>query len=131
MAKRIKSNLILVLSGLLGVLLCIAGSDAATQRAVPAKVAAAPICDLQVHPKIVKVMPDTVKPGQRITIKGNKFGTKECFQNVSFGSIGTNDYKYVNDTTLEATVPNLKPGLVPVNVLTAGGSSQFMVLVQK
>ena len=131
MTKRMKSNLILSLAGVLGVLFCIGGSDAATPRAIPAKVAASPTCDLQVHPKIIKVMPDTVKPGQRITIKGNKFGTKECFQNVSFGSIGTNEYKYVNDTTLEATVPNLKPGLVPVNVLTAGGTSQFMVLVQK
>src|SRR5919197_6159041 len=69
----------------------------------PAKVAGAPVCDVLAHPKITKVTPDTVKPGQRITIKGNKFGTKECFQNVSFGSVGTNDYKYVNDTTLEAT----------------------------
>jgi type 1 fimbria pilin len=131
MTKRMKSNLLLSVASLLGLLLCMSGSEATSATAVPAKVASAPACDFQVHPKIVKVTPDTVKPGQRITIKGNKFGTKQCFQNVSFGSVGTSDFKYVNDSTLEATVPNLKPGLVPVNVLTAGGSSQFMVLVQK
>jgi hypothetical protein len=97
----------------------------------PAKVASAPICDLNAHPKITKVTPDTVTAGERITIKGTKFGSKECFQNVSFGPTGTKDFRYVNDSTVEATVPNLKPGMVPVNVLTAGGSAQFMVLVKK
>jgi hypothetical protein len=83
------------------------------------------------HPKITKITPDTVKTGERITIKGIKFGSKECFQNVSFGPTGTKEFKYVNDSTVEATVPDLKPGMVPVNVLTAGGSAQYMVLVKK
>jgi hypothetical protein len=125
----LKRNLLVSLVGGLGLLFCFSGSDAKTST--HATVAAAPVCDLQAHPKITKITPDTVKAGQRITIKGNKFGTKECFQNVSFGSVGIKEFKYVNETTLEATVPTLKPGLVPVNVLTAGGTSQFMVLVQK
>jgi hypothetical protein len=125
----LKRNLFVSLVGGLGLVFCFSSTDA--KMSSHAAVAAAPACDLQAHPKITKVTPDTVKPGQRITIKGNKFGTKECFQNVSFGSVDIKEFKYVNETTLEATVPSLKPGLVPVNVLTAGGTSQFMVLVQK
>ena len=88
----------------------------------------APICNPTNHPKIVKVTPDTVKPGDKVMIKGNHFGTKECFHNVSFGSSSTT-FKYVNETTLEATVPSLKAGITPINVLTEGGSSQSVVLV--
>ena len=71
----------------------------------------------------MKVTPDTVKPGDKVTIKGNHFGTRECFDNVSFGSSSTT-FSYVNDTTLEATVPSLKAGIASVNVLTEGGTSQ-------
>jgi hypothetical protein len=124
-----KATLCVSLVGGLGLLLSVSAADA--KSSAHAAVAAAPACDLQAHPKITKVTPDTVKPGQRITIKGTKFGKKECFQNVSFGPIDIKEFTYVNDTTLEATVPSLKPGLVPVNILTAGGSAQFMVLVQK
>jgi type 1 fimbria pilin len=124
-----KKTVLVSLLGGLGLLLCVSAADAKTSA--HATVAASPSCDQKAHPKITKVTPDTVKPGQRITIKGNKFGTKECFQNVSFGSVGIKEFTYVNDTTLEATVPSLKPGLVPVNILTAGGTAQFMVLVQK
>jgi hypothetical protein len=116
----LKRNLFVVLLGGLGLVFCFTATHAKVSS--HAAVAAAPVCDLQAHPKITKVTPDTVKAGQRITIKGNKFGTKECFQNVSFGSVDIKEYKYVNDTTLEATVPSLKPGLVTVNVLTAGGT---------
>jgi IPT/TIG domain len=125
----LKRILFASLLGGLALGLCIPTADAKTSA--HATVAASPACDLQAHPKITKVTPDTVKAGQRITIKGNKFGTKECFQNISFGSVEIKEFTYVNDTTLEATVPSLKPGLVPVNVLTAGGTAQFMVLVQK
>ena len=76
----------------------------------------------------MKVTPDSVKPGG--IIKGENFGTKECFHQVSFGSSGPVAFRYLNETTLEATVPNMKPGLTPVNVLTEGGSSQSIVLVQ-
>jgi hypothetical protein len=39
-------------------------------------------------------------------------------------------FKYVNETTVEATVPAIKPGLTRVNVVTGGGSSQAVVLIQ-
>ncbi|MBI4400804.1 MAG: IPT/TIG domain-containing protein [Nitrospirae bacterium] len=127
-----------VIAGLIIVLFWVAGADAKSSTAPPTKpstappssVTKAPVCDIGSHPKITQVTPDPVKPGQRIMIKGKNFGTKACFQNVSFGSVGANEYKYVSDTTLEATVPNLKPGLVPVSILTAGGSSQFVLLIQ-
>jgi len=36
----------------------------------------------------------------------------------------------VNETTVEATVPAIKPGMTRVNVVTGGGSSQAIVLIQ-
>lgn len=114
--------------GLLGALLCGPVAHAGSATAPPASVAKAPVCDPSSHPKIIKVTPDTVKPGDKVTIKGRHFGTKQCFHNVSFGSSSTT-FSYVNDTTLEATVPSLKAGITPINVLTEGGSSQSVVLV--
>jgi len=118
---------------LVAILLLVSGVDAKSSKssvAPPAKVAKAPACDYQSHPKITKVSPDPVKPGQKIVIKGSNFGTKQCFHNVSFGSTNANDVKYVSPTILEATVPNLKPGLVPVNIHTEAGTSQFILLIQ-
>jgi hypothetical protein len=115
-------------TGLIGTLPAGTVAYAGSATAPPAIVAKAPICNPSNHPKIVKVTPDTVKPGDKVTIKGNHFGTKECFHNVSFGSSSTT-FKYVNETTLEATVPSLKAGITPINVLTEGGSSQSVVLV--
>ena len=93
----------------------------------------APVCDMRARPKITKIEPDPMKPGDRITIKGENFGTKECFVGVSFGSMADSakiSFKYVNETTVEATVPAIKPGLTRVNVVTGGGSSQAIVLIQ-
>jgi IPT/TIG domain len=93
----------------------------------------APVCDMRARPKIMKVEPDPMKPGDKITIKGENFGTKECFVGVSFGSMADGakiSFKYVNETTVEATVPAIKPGLTRVNVVTGGGSSQAIVLIQ-
>jgi hypothetical protein len=101
------------------------------------KVDKAPICDNRARPKITKVTPDPVKPGEKITIKGENFGTKECFHNVSFGTRGTDrdeakiNFKYIDETTVEAVVPDLKPGLTPMNLLTSGGSSQSILLIQE
>src|SRR2546422_4192992 len=36
----------------------------------------APVCDMRARPKITKVEPDPTKPGDKITIKGENFGTK-------------------------------------------------------
>ena len=115
-------------TGLMGILPVGTVAYAGSATAPPAIVAKAPICNPSSHPNIDKVTPDTVKPGDKVTIKGTHFGTKECFHNVSFGSSST-DFKYVNETTLEATVPSLKGGITPINVLTEGGSSQSVVLV--
>ena len=118
------------LAGLVASLLLLSGADAKSSMATPSKIAKAPACDYQSHPKITTVTPDSVKPGQKIVIKGSNFGTKACFHNVSFGSMGTNEFKYMSPTMLEATVPNLKPGLVPVNIHTEAGTSQFILLIQ-
>ena len=93
----------------------------------------APVCDMRARPKIMKVEPDPMKPGDKITIKGENFGTKECFQSVSFGGMADSakiTFKYVNETTVEATVPEIRPGMTRVNVVTSGGSSQAIVLIQ-
>ena len=97
------------------------------------KIDKAPVCDMRARPKITKVEPDPMKPGDKITIKGENFGTKECFQGVSFGGMADGSkisFKYVNETTVEATVPATKPGLTRVNVVTNAGSSQAIVLIQ-
>src|SRR5207237_8777625 len=66
----------------------------------------APVCDMRARPKITKVDPDPAKPGDKITIKGENFGTKECFVSVSFGGGADStkiSFNYVNETTVEAT----------------------------
>jgi hypothetical protein len=97
------------------------------------KVAADPVCDRTKRPKILKVEPDEVKPGDRVTIKGENFGTKECFHGVSFSSAAgvKVEYKYLNESTLEATVPEGKTGMSFVIVVAGGGSAQSKpVLIQ-
>ena len=97
------------------------------------KVAKDPVCDRSKRPRIIKVDPDEVKPGQRVTIKGENFGTKECFHGISFSSAAgtTVEYKYVDESTLEATVPESKTGMSFVIVVAGGGSAQSKpVLIQ-
>src|SRR5438046_3329161 len=38
-----------------------------------------------ITPKIEKVTPDEVKPGDRVTITGHDFGASGCLRSVSFG----------------------------------------------
>ena len=100
------------------------------------KVDKAPNCETHLRPTITKVTPDPVKPGEKITIKGENFQSKDCFQDVSFGSRGGDrsdskiSFKFVDESTVEAIVPELKPGLSPVNVMTVGGSAQQILLIQ-
>jgi IPT/TIG domain len=95
------------------------------------KVDKAPVCDNRARPKITKVTPDPMKPGDKITITGENFGKKECFHTVSIGSDSAKvKFQHINETTVEATVPDAKPGLSRVNVVTTGGSSQAIVLIQ-
>jgi hypothetical protein len=87
-------------------------------------------CDYRAHPSITTVTPSHVKPGQKITISGKNFGTKQCFHSVSFGPKSTEAWTYVSSSTVEATVPSLRPGAVPVTVSTEAGTSQYTVNVE-
>jgi hypothetical protein len=90
------------------------------------KVAKDPVCDSSRKPKILRVEPDEAKPGQTITIKGENFGTRDCFRGVAFSAAGpTNiDYKFVNDTTIEVTVPDVQPGMSFIDVVSSGGNAR-------
>ena len=85
-----------------------------------------PVCDRSKRPKIHKVEPDEAKPGTKIVIKGENFGTKECFHGVSFSAASKTAVKYtlVDDTTIEATVPEIRNGMTFVVVVAGGGSAQ-------
>jgi hypothetical protein len=86
-------------------------------------------CDYRAHPSIATVTPSHVKPGQKVTITGKNFGSRQCFHSVSFGAKSTEAWTYVSSSTVEATVPDLRPGAVPVTVSTEGGTSQYTVQV--
>lgn len=85
-----------------------------------------PVCDSSRKPKILSVEPDEAKPGHTITIKGENFGTRDCFRGVAFSAAGPTqiDYKFVNDTTVEATVPDVRPGMSFIDVVAGGGTAR-------
>ncbi len=116
--------------GLIVVLLSVSIAEAKSSSAPSGKTVKTAPCDYRAHPTITTVTPTHVKPGQRITISGKNFGTKRCFHSVSFGPKSTDNWTYVSPTTLEATVPNLLPGAVPVTVSTEAGTSQYKLEVQ-
>jgi hypothetical protein len=87
-------------------------------------------CDYRARPLITTVTPAQAKPGQKITITGKHFGSKHCFHSVSFGPKSTDAWTYVSSSMVEATVPNLRPGVVPVTVSTEAGTSQYQLNVQ-
>ncbi|MDP3599062.1 MAG: IPT/TIG domain-containing protein [Nitrospirota bacterium] len=97
----------------------IKGSDAA-------KVERDPVCDRSKRPKIFKVEPDEAKPGQKVTIKGENFGAKECFHGVAFSAAGPAkiDYTFVSETTIEATVPDVRAGMSFIDVVAGGGNAR-------
>lgn len=90
------------------------------------KVEKDPVCDSSRKPKILRVEPDEAKPGQTIIIKGENFGTRDCFRGVAFSAASTTkiDYKFVSDTTIEATVPDVQPGMSFIDVVAAGGNAR-------
>ena len=90
------------------------------------KVERDPVCDRSKRPKIFTVEPDEAKPGQKVTIKGENFGTKECFHGVAFSAAGPAkiEYKFVNETTIEATVPDVRPGMSFIDVVAGGGNAR-------
>lgn len=96
------------------------------------KVQSAPVCDPGRRPKVTKVEPDEVKPGDKVVIKGENLGPKECLHTVTFGSDAAGKFTLVDEGTIEATVPNSKTGMSFVRVTTGGGSAQSKpVLIKK
>jgi len=119
-----------VIIGLIGMLLYVSKADAKSSSAPSSTATKAAPCDYHSHPTITTITPSHAKPGQKITISGKNFGTKSCLHGVSFGSKSTDDFRYVSPTTLEATVPNLRPGSIPVTISSEAGTSQFKLEVQ-
>ncbi|MCP9473058.1 MAG: IPT/TIG domain-containing protein [Nitrospira sp.] len=97
----------------------IEGSDERTIRQDP-------VCDRSKRPKILSVEPDEAKPGEKVTIKGENFGTKECFHGVAFSAAGAAaiEYTFINDTTIEATVPNVPAGMSFIDIVAGGGNAR-------
>lgn len=85
-----------------------------------------PVCDNSRKPKILRVDPDEAKPGQTITLKGENFGTRDCFRGVAFSAAGPTkiDYRFVNDTILEVTVPDIQPGMSFIDIVAGGGNAR-------
>ena len=97
----------------------IKGSDAA-------KVERDPVCDRSKRPRIAKVEPDEAKPGDKVVISGENFGTKECFHTVTFSAASKTPvaFKFMSDSTIEATVPDAKAGMSFIIIVAGGGSAQ-------
>ncbi len=91
-----------------------------------AKVERDPICDRNKRPRIAKIEPDEAKPGDKVVITGEHFGTKECFHTVTFSAAANTpvDFKFMSDSTIEATVPDAKAGMSFVIIVAGGGSAQ-------
>lgn len=85
-----------------------------------------PVCDSSRKPKILRVEPDEAKPGQPVTLKGEHFGTRECFRGVTFSAAGPAkiEYKFVNETTLEVIVPEIQPGMSFIDIVAGGGNAR-------
>lgn len=90
------------------------------------KVERDPICDRSKLPQITKVEPDEARPGDKVVITGENFGTKECFHSVTFSAASNIpvDFKYVSDSAIEAIVPDVKAGMSFVIIVAGGGSAQ-------
>jgi hypothetical protein len=97
----------------------IKGSDAE-------KVERDPICDRSKRPRIAKVEPDEAKPGDKVVISGEYFGTKECFHTVTFSAASNTpvNFTFVSDSSIEATVPETKAGMSFIIIVGGGGSAQ-------
>lgn len=97
------------------------------------KVAKDPVCDRSRRPRITKVQPDEVKPGDKVVIKGENFGSKECLHSVLFNSAPNvkTTYNLVNETTIEVTVPDTKTGMTFVTVVTGAGNAQSKAVLVK
>lgn len=85
-----------------------------------------PVCDRNKRPKVLKVEPDEAVPGQKVVIKGENFGTKECFHGVAFSATGGAPVQYtlVNETTIEVVVPEARAGMSFIDVVAGGGNAR-------
>ena len=139
---------VLILAGLAALMLCSSGSVGAEESSEKGtivegagftlfdtesikgfdaeKVERDPVCDRSKRPRILTVEPDEAKPGQKVIITGENFGTKECFHGVAFSAAGAAkiEYKFVNETTIEATVPEVRPGMSFIDVVAGGGNAR-------
>ena len=84
------------------------------------------ICDRSKRPRIAKIEPDEAEPGDKVVITGENFGTKECFHTVTFSAAPNTPvaFKFMSDSTIEATVPDAKAGMSFVIIVAGGGSAQ-------
>ena len=91
-----------------------------------AKIERDPVCDRSKPPRITKIEPDEAKPGDKVVITGEHFGTKECFHTVTFSAASNTpvDFKFMSESTIEATVPDAKAGISFVIIVAGGGSAQ-------
>jgi hypothetical protein len=91
-----------------------------------AKVERDPVCDQSKRPRIAKIEPDEAKPGVKVVITGENFGTKECFHTVTFSAASNTpvDFTFMSNSTIEATVPDAKAGMSFVIIVAGGGSAQ-------
>jgi hypothetical protein len=91
-----------------------------------AKVERDPVCDQNKRPRIAKVEPDEAKPGDKVVITGENFGTQECFHTVTFSAASNTPvvFKFMSDTAIEATVPDAKAGMSFIIIVAGGGSAQ-------
>jgi len=85
-----------------------------------------PVCDRSKRPKVHKVEPDEATPGQKIVIKGENFGTKECFHGVAFSATGGAPVQYtlVNESAIEVVVPEARAGMSFIDVVAGGGNAR-------
>ena len=82
--------------------------------------------DRSKRPQIAKVEPDEAKPGDKVVITGEYFGTKECFHTVTFSAAPSTpvNFTFMNDSAIEATVPEAKPGMSFIIIVAGSGSAQ-------
>lgn len=97
------------------------------------KVERDPVCDRNKRPRIAKVEPDEAKPGDKVIITGENFGTKECFHTVTFSAAPNAPvaFKFMSDSAIEATVPDANAGMSFVIIVAGGGSAQSKPVLLK
>jgi hypothetical protein len=84
-----------------------------------------------VAPQIDKLVPDEGKPGVKVTIKGDQFGSPDCLRGVSFGPGHSSAFTMKDESTIVTTIPTGgRKGLVMLTVTTASGEDSKVFLVK-